>query len=177
MSNYVALLRGVNVGGKNKLPMKDLVRIFQDAGCTEVQTYIQSGNVIFQAKEPLATKLAAIITKEIELSLGPRVPVVLRSGVQLNQAIAGNPYLKEDGVNEDFLYMGFLAGEPKQPEKLDAHRSPGDRFVVKGQEIYMHLPNGAGNSKLTNAWLDSRLKTISTFRNWRTVLRLRDLMG
>ena len=170
------MLRGVNVGGKNKLPMKDLAVIFEKAGCGSVATYIQSGNVVFDADAKLAKTLASRMASEIEKGFGFKVPVILRTGQQLASAISANPWLPK-GIPEKELHVMFLADAPahEKIQGLDPARSAPDAFCVSGQEIYLHLPNGAGNSKLTNAWFDSRLTTVSTSRNWATVLRLAEM--
>jgi uncharacterized protein (DUF1697 family) len=172
----VALLRGVNVGGKNMLPMKDLTCLFEDAGCAGVRTYIQSGNVIFSGSRAKAEKLPGRIAKAIEDRFGYRTPVVLRRAEELGETIRNNPFLHA-GAAENFLHVMFLASEPDPGAiaALDPDRSPPDAFVVRGREIYLQCPNGAGSTKLTNAWFDSRLSTISTGRNWRTVLKLYEL--
>ena len=91
---HIALLRGINVGGKNKLPMKDLAALFRDAGCDRVQTYIQSGNVVFQATPALASCIPALIAKAISESFGYRVPVVTRTADELREIARGNPFLR-----------------------------------------------------------------------------------
>lgn len=173
---YVALLRGINVGGRNRLPMRDLATVFVDAGCSDVATYIQSGNVVFRASTTLATRIPALITDAIAGRFELHVPVVTRSAAELANVVACNPYL---GIEQDFtkLHVGFLADRPGPAElaSLDPDRSPPDRFQVLGREIYLHLPNGAARSKLSNAYFDARLGTTSTARNWRTVLKLNDL--
>ncbi len=172
-ATHVALLRGINVGGKHKLPMKDLAALFEAAGCAEVSTYIQSGNVLFKASAALAKKVPGLVCAGIREGFGFDAPVVLRSGEELKRAIEGNPFLQEK-VAEESLHLIFLEREPsaEQAASLDPNRSPGDRFIVRGREVYLHLPNGAADTKLTNAWLDSKLKTVSTGRNWRTVMTL-----
>jgi uncharacterized protein (DUF1697 family) len=173
---YVALLRGVNVGGKNILPMKDLAAIFVAAGCKDVSTYIQSGNVVFSAPAAMLKKLPAQISASIEKRFGYKVPVVLRSNQQLAQAIAGNPFLKA-GQDPKTCHAMFLADTPtaQTAKLLDPNRSPGDFFEVCGGEIYLHLPNGSAKSKLTNAYFDSKLTTVCTVRNWATVLKLHEM--
>lgn len=164
------------MGGKNKLPMKDLVVMFEQAGCSSVATYIQSGNVVFDATAAVAKTLASRVASDIEKRFGYKVPLVLRSGQQLASVIGANPYLPK-GIPEKELHVMFLAATPG-PDKiqgLDPARSAPDAFCVSGPEIYLHLPNGAGNSKLTNAWFDSKLSTISTGRNWATVLQLTEM--
>ena len=176
-TKLLALLRGVNVGGKNILPMKDLAAIFTAAGCTDVQTYIHSGNVIFTAPASISAKLPANLTARINKRFGYQIPIILRSANQLGQIIRNNPFLKA-GAPEDTLHVMFLADlpSPQGVGLLDPQRSPGDSFHLSNQEVFLHLPNGGGKSKLTNAWFDSRLATVGTTRNWRTVLKLFELM-
>jgi len=172
----VALLRGINVGGKNKLPMAVLASLFEKAGCTGVRTYIQSGNVVFKAAAGVERKIAAAVSKAIQAKCGMTVPVVVRTGAQLAAAVKANPFLKK-GVKVETLHVMFLADPPAaaQVAGLDSNRSPGDAFIVRGGEIYLHLPNGAARTKLTNAYFDAKLKTVSTMRNWRTVLTLAEM--
>jgi uncharacterized protein (DUF1697 family) len=174
---HAALLRGVNVSGKNMLPMKELARMFSDAGCANVRTYIQSGNVVFEAP-PGAPGIAEAIQTKIEKRYGYRVPVILRTSAQLLKTIRDNPFLKA-GAHEKTLYVYFLAHTPDAGAiaALDPARSTPDAFQVRGQEIYLHLPNGMGRSKLTNAYFDSKLSTICTARNWATVLKLAAMMA
>jgi uncharacterized protein (DUF1697 family) len=174
---YLALLRGINVGGKNKLPMKDLVELFVGAGCTDVRTYIQSGNVIFRADPGLAPRLSGLISGAIGARFGHQIPLVMRTAEQMGKVVTGNPYLKE-GVVEDRLHVLFLA-EPPDPRRvvaLDPDRSPPDTFEVRGQEIYVRLPRGVAESKLTNQYFDSKLVTTSMGRNWRKVTTLFAMM-
>ncbi|MGO9466267.1 MAG: DUF1697 domain-containing protein [Isosphaeraceae bacterium] len=174
----LALLRGINVGGKNKLPMKALVEIFVEAGCGEVQTYIQSGNVIFRAEPDLRPRLPGLITAEIARRFGYSVPVVLRTADEIAAVLTSNPFLSA-GASEDELHVLFLADLParRRVEDLDPSRSPPDAFAVHGREVYLRLPNGVARSKLTNAYFDSKLATTSTGRNWRTVTKLFELAG
>jgi uncharacterized protein (DUF1697 family) len=174
---YVALLRGINVGGKNMLPMKTLEKMFADAGCDRVRSYIQSGNVVFRANKTLAAKLPDLIGAEILKFSGYRVPVILRTIEQMEETVRNNPYLnKENTVH--LLHVMFLASRPSQEriDALDHSRSVPDEFAVLGGEIYLRLPNGTARSKLTNAYFDSKLVTTSTSRNWRTVNKLVEMM-
>jgi len=175
---HLALLRGINVGGKNKLPMKDLIEMFAAAGCSRAQAYIQSGNVIFCPPSGAAGSLPDRITAHIAKRFGYSVPVVMRTAEQLGAVIRNNPFLKA-GAPESELHVLFLANlpTPRSIQELDPDRSPPDEFHVRGQEIYLRLPNGAGRSKLTNQYFDARLVTTSTSRNWRTVTSLFELMS
>ncbi len=178
LNTYVALLRGINVGGKNKLMMKDLSDLFTEAGCASVQTYIQSGNVVFQAPHEVADALSAQISALIAERFSPRVPVVLRTADQLAETFQSNPFLAQ-GLPKDALHVMFLAdlASPEKVAGLDAARSALDAFFVRGREIYLHLPHGVADTKLTNAYFDARLTTVSTSRNWKTVTKLLELTG
>lgn len=173
---YVALLRGINVGGRNKLPMADLKEMFEKAGCKQVQTYIQSGNLIFNAPPDLVARLPEIIGGEIIDKFGYSIPIVTRAGDEMGRIIRENPFLSA-GADEKKLHVVFLADPPDETRTaaLDPDRSPLDEFFLHGREIYLHLPNGVGRTKFTNAYFDSKLGTISTVRNWRTTLKLHEL--
>jgi uncharacterized protein (DUF1697 family) len=175
---YVAFLRGINVGGKNMLPMKDLAEIFRQAGCEQVSTFIQSGNVLFTAGKDAESKLPDKISQAIEAQFGYRIPVVVRTRDELAAAIQANPYIGL-GVDEKALHIYFLRSLPANEAvaALDPNRSAPDTFIVHGREVYLNLPHGMARTKLTNAWIDSRLKTVSTARNWNTVLKLLELLS
>jgi uncharacterized protein (DUF1697 family) len=173
---HVALLRGINVGGKNTLTMGDLALAFEEEGCREVRTYIQSGNVIFRALPPLAARVGERVLERIRRRHGLRAPIVLRSARELAAAARANPFLTR-GADASTLHVMFLADEPPEAAVagLDAKRSPPDEFAVRGREIYLCCPRGVARTKLTNAYFDSQLETTSTMRNWRTVLKLVEL--
>jgi uncharacterized protein (DUF1697 family) len=168
---WVALLRGVNVGGKNRLPMKLLAGFFEDAGCQEVRTVGASGNVIFRAGAAVARAAPGLVEARIYKECGFSSPVVLRSGEELAAVRAGNPFLAE-GVEEGLLHVVFLAEAPARGAALEAERSPGDRAVVRGREVFLALPNGVSGTRWTSAYVDKALGTVGTWRNWRTVGKL-----
>ena len=176
-ATYLALLRGINAGGKNKLLMRDLSEMFSNVGCEDVRTFIQSGNVVFRASPVLATGIPGLIAAGIAKSFGYRTPVVLRTAEQLGEVLRNNPVLKS-GADEETLHVLFLADLPglHLVDQLDPHRSTPGAFVVRGREVYLHLPNGVARSKLTNDYFDSKLATTSIGRNWRTVTKLLELM-
>lgn len=178
MPAHLALLRGINVGGKHLLPMKELAALFEEAGCAQVRTYIQSGNVVFEAPAALAKQVPVTVGAAIRERFGFEAPILLRSAAELRAVHASNPFLAE-GTAEEGLHVVFLKATPPadRAAALDPQRSPGDRFLLRGREIYLHLPGGAAKSKLTNAWFDSALKTTSTARNWRTVSTLLAWLG
>ena len=175
---YLALLRGINVGGKAKLPMKELSGIFAGCGATAVQTYIQSGNVVFEAASHTAAReCVARVTAEIARVYGYPGRIVLRSAQEMRECLAGNPFAGA-GASEDALHVYFLAdqAEAEAVKGLDPERSAPDKFVVRGREVYLFLPGGMARTKLTNAYFDSKLRTVSTARNWRTVGKLVEMM-
>jgi uncharacterized protein (DUF1697 family) len=175
-SVHVALLRGINVGGKNLLRMEHLARMFEAAGCRSVRTYIQSGNVIFAASAALARRVPGIIGRAIVKQAGLEVPVIVRRADELAAAARANPFYGT-AAEPSRLYVAFLADTPTPARvaTLDPQRSPPDAFVVRGREVYLHLPNGAARTRLTNAYLDGKLATVSTVRNVATVAKLVEL--
>jgi uncharacterized protein (DUF1697 family) len=171
-STYVALWRGVNVGGKNKLPMKDLAKIFEKCGCANVRTYIQSGNVVFQYSTSVA-RLHEAVGVAIEKQFGFLPSVVFRKLGDMEYIVKNSPFLKA-GAQETELHVVFLAEAPSSDEvaRLERSKVPPDEFAVRGKEIYLRSPNGAGKSKLASV----KLKTVATARNWRTVNTLIEMM-
>ncbi len=167
---FVALLRGINVGGKNKLSSEELVGLFEEVGCDRVRTYIQSGNVVYRAGSHLTKAVPAAVVAAIERDYGFSVPVVTRTAAELAAVVEENPFVV-GGEDPKTLHVAFLADRPSvtQVSQLDPSLSPGDQFVVSGREVYLHCPNGLARTKLTNAYLDSTLGTVSTMRNWKTV--------
>jgi uncharacterized protein (DUF1697 family) len=172
---YAALLRGINVGGRVRIPMSRLRSTFEGLGHEDVVTYLQSGNVVFRA-DGKAPELAAGIERRIAEKYGLDVAVLLRTPRELPAIAARNPFLADE---EDLtkLHVVFLETAPARSAiaRLDPARSPPDRFSARGRELYLHLPNGAGRSKLTNDYIERTLGTRATARNWRTVSKLVEL--
>jgi len=177
-ATHVALLRGINVGGKNRLPMAELSAMFERAGCSDVRTYIQSGNVVFGVGARAAAEVGGQVSAAIAKQLGLRVPLVLRTAAELRAVAANNPLLRA-GEDPARLHVAFLAEVPKAAAgaALDPERSPPDRFVLKGRELYLCCPNGMARTRFTNDYLDRTLGTLSTVRNWNTVLALCEMLG
>jgi uncharacterized protein (DUF1697 family) len=174
---HVALLRGINVSGKNTLPMAELASIFVEAGCEEVRTYIQSGNVVFRANASVARRVPEVVAGLIAEGFGYEVPVVCRSASEFRKVAKGHPFSSK-AQEHKALHVAFLMSKPSVAKvgSLDPDRSPPDQFTVRGREIYLHCPNGIGRSRLTNKYFDSKLGTTSTLRNWKTVLRLAGML-
>ncbi len=172
-NRHVALLRGINVGGKHRVPMATLRELFIDAGATEVETYIQSGNVVYTASTKLAKTLPASVSEALAETFGFPVPIVARTAEQMREVAEAHPFF--DRVPEEKLLMiAFLDRQPTAAKiaALDPNRSPGDLLEVHGQHVYLGFPNGSGRSKLDANWLDRSLAAVGTWRNWRTVQAL-----
>jgi uncharacterized protein (DUF1697 family) len=172
---YVALLRGINLGARNKVPMADLRELFAGLECRDVSTYVQSGNVIFKSSVA-AGKLSQTIEKRIRRDLGLSVTVLVRTKAQLVKVVAGNPFAADES-DLTKLHVTFLADLPDRARvrELAAKQFEPDEFRVAGQEIYLHCPNGYGRSKLSNANFEKRLGVAATTRNWKTVTTLAEL--
>lgn len=175
MVTYVALLRGVNVAGTGIVPMAELRSLLSSLGHENVTTYIQSGNAVF-ASSRSAGEIATELEERIEAAFGVRTPVLLRTAPELAGTLASNPFL-EPGADAGKLYVVFLEHPPAPTAiaALDLDRSPPDELAVVGREVYLRLPNGAGRTKLTLDWLERRLGSRGTARNWRTVTKLLEL--
>lgn len=173
---HVALLRGINVGGKHRLPMGALRELVAAAGGERVETYIQSGNVAFDAPARAAKALGPTLALAIEEQFGFAAPVVVRSARQLRAAVSADPF---PSCERGTVHLGFFSARPeaRAVAGLDGERSPGDSFAVVGSEVFLHLPGGAARTKLTNAWFDRELGVVTTVRNWKTVEALLDLTG
>lgn len=175
MKTYVALLRGVNVGGRNKLLMEDLVNLLENAGSQEVKTYIQSGNAVFRNPTDNPAELSSKVGIGIKQTRGFEPRVLLLEAEDLRQAIITNPFTdaEDDPAN---LHVYFLEFTPQAPDLagLDALRSEGERIALKGKCFYLHAPSGAGKSKLA-ARAERLLGVPTTARNWKTVNKLMDM--
>jgi len=175
MQTYIALFRGINVGGSHLLPMNELKLVLEKNGCVDVQTYIQSGNVIFRCAKSDAARLPKRLAAAVSRSHGfePRVLVLTRG--ELESAAAGNPF-PEAGENPGSLHLFFLAELPKKPDmkSFDALKAKTERFELKDRIFYLHTPDGFGTSKLAQR-AERLLGVEATARNWRTVTTLLEM--
>lgn len=169
-ATHALFLRGINVGGKHTLPMRELVALCEELGCGAVRSYIQSGNLVVRAAQALARVLPARLEAALAANYGFAVPVVMRSTAELRQVVRENPFTAEAGARPH-LHLALLAAQPSavRARELLPQRSPPDRFVWRGKHIYLCCPSGMARSKLTTAYFDATLQTTSTLRNWRTV--------
>lgn len=177
MTVYIALLRGINVGGKNIIKMADLKRVFESIELCEVKTYIQSGNVLFksnEAEESLCNK----IEHEIEAVFGIPVKVILRTSTELEQIISNCPFSKDEVTEAETLseveslYVALLAHNPlkEKIEYIDVYRSESDIYHIVGRDVYLLFHHSIRNSKLANNLY--KLNVSTTVRNWKTLSKL-----
>ena len=173
MTTYVALLRGINVGGRAKVRMQDLRELFVSLGHGDARTYIQTGNVIFTSSAAPA-RLAADIERRIADDLGLTVTVLLRTKEELAEVVAASPFAGRE-LDSSRVAVTFLADSPDQDrvDQLDPAAFAPEEFVVSGREVYVHCPDGFGRSKLPN--FERKLGVAATARNWKVVTALLDL--
>jgi uncharacterized protein (DUF1697 family) len=175
----VALLRGVNVGGR-PLSMSGLRDALAAAGCTDVATYIQSGNVVLTPPEPAPDDLQTWLEQEISAVAGFDVPVVLRTSQELEATVAANPYPDTGGTR---LHVVFFAADPGSAvlDGLDVATFAPEACTLVGRDLYLHLPGGMGRAKLPvaleRAGRAAQPPAVGTARNWSTVLKLVELAG
>ena len=174
MTTWVALLRGINLGSRKRISMADLRALFETLGLDAIRTYVVSGNVVFESQRRARAVLAGDIERAIESTLGHDVTVVLRTGPELARIVAANPFPNADIAT---LYVTFLGDTPPRDRvgALEEVSIGGDEFAVRGTEVYLHVPNGYGRSKLNNETLERRLGVAGTTRNWRTTTTLAEM--
>jgi uncharacterized protein (DUF1697 family) len=172
---FVVLLRGINVGGKNMLPMKELAGILKDAGAHNARTCLQSGNAVFQSSARDRAKLAKKLTAEIKKRRGFEPRILMLELDELERAIAQNPF-PEAEADPASLHLGFLASVPTSPDldKLESLRKRSERFRLIDSVFYLHAPEGIGRSKLA-AHSEKSLGVAMTDRNWRSVCKILEM--
>lgn len=172
METYIALFRGINVGGNNILPMKELVSILENIGLINVKTYIQSGNVVFHSKAENTSLFSSKISAEIKKSHGFEPQVLLLDLQEMEQAIKSNPFPEAES-EPNTLHVNFLISVPANPDlkTLESIKKENERFNLKGKIFYLHAPDGIGRSKLA-ANAEKLIGVSMTSRNWRTVCKI-----
>ncbi len=175
METIIALLRGINVGGKNRLPMRDLVVNLQEMGLQNVQTYIQSGNVVFQTDRTNLPVLAQEMSTAIEASHGFRPQVMLLRLAELETAVTHNPF-PEAQADHKTLHFYFLESVPPAPDLalLATLKTEREQFKLIETVFYLHAPDGIGRSKLAEK-VEKALGVATTARNWRTVSKMLEM--
>ena len=174
MAVFISLLRGINVGGNHMIKMETLRELYGTLKLTHATTYVQSGNVVFQARESDSTRLGRRIEDAIERTFGHRPDVVIRTTAEFRDVIARNPFAGRTEIEPNKLLVTFLSVEPS-PEaraKVLSLRTPPEELHLDGREIFTYFPNGISQSKLPLAAVDRALRTPATGRNWNTVNKL-----
>lgn len=178
MKIFVSVLRGINVSGQKKILMQDLKTLYESLQFKEVQTYIQSGNVVFKSNEKINDlKIAKKIEEAILKKYNFHVPVIVRSADEMKKIASSNPFLKEKNIDEKKLHVTFLSETPSEENVKsieNIHFAP-DRFITSGKEIHLHIPESYGETKLSNQFFEKKLKVTATTRNWNTVIKLMEM--
>ncbi|HMT08747.1 MAG TPA: DUF1697 domain-containing protein [Pyrinomonadaceae bacterium] len=170
---YVALLRGINVGGNTMIKMDELKAVFAELGFENVVSYINSGNLAFDTKKTSEDKLVSKLESAIEASLDKQIPVMVRAQPEIAGIMAANPFAGQFESHKE-MHVLFLKEEMPQEkfEELVAASTPPERFAVIDRELYCHLPLGVADSILGKSFIEKKLKLAVTGRNWRTVEKL-----
>ncbi len=178
MNKYISILRGINVSGQKKIKMTDLKALYESLDFQNVVTYIQSGNVIFDTLVDSTDDLKITIEKAIEEKYKFHVPVEIRTNHEIENIIRNCPFgsvnLVEDGTK---VLVTFLSSEPQEVMASDIQKSvvAPEKLVVRGKDVYIHCPNGYGKTKLSNTFIEKKLKVVATTRNWKSVHKLHEL--
>ncbi len=176
---YIAILRGINVSGKNIIKMADLKSALLSNGYANVKTYIQSGNLVFTYKEEPVQQIASELSALVANHFGLVLPVIVLDAKQLNDIVKKNTFLENTDVDTKQLYVTFLARTPEleNSSEFREHSFSPDEFVLTDEAIYLKIPESYGNTKLSNAYIERKLKVTATTRNWKTVLKLQEMIN
>ena len=174
MKTYIAFLRGINVSGQKKIKMAELREHLEALPLNEVQTYIQSGNIVFKAKEQGHTELEQQISGKIQEQYGFEVPVRVRTFTELKQIHANNAFPEVASAEFNKLFVAFLDRVPtaENTAKLNELEFPNEAYSLVGKELYFYCRNGAGKAKLSNTLIERKLQVSATSRNWKTIEKL-----
>ncbi len=169
MNTYIVMLRGINVSGQKKIKMADLKAHLEDIGFTNVQTYIQSGNVVFSHEKLPQKTIEKLIGEKILAEYGWDVPVMAKNPDEFEYLLMNNPFLKDKDTER--LYITFLSDEPnsERQEYLKSFDYSPEEYILDGKFIYFYAPNGYGKATMNNNFFENKLKVSATTRNWKTV--------
>jgi uncharacterized protein (DUF1697 family) len=177
MAVLISMLRGVNVAGRNMLPMDALRKLYESIGLRNAQTYIQSGNVVFKSNAQDGAAVTKKIEDTIEKKFGFRPAVTLRTAAELKEVLARNPFAKRRGLEASKLLITFFTMEPAvemRSEILSLKAGNPEEIVIDGRELYIYFPNGMGRSEVWRG-IDRALKKSGTGRNLNTVAKLLEM--
>jgi uncharacterized protein (DUF1697 family) len=172
MKTFISLLRAINVGGQNKIPLVELKRLYQALNFANVESYVQSGNLVFDSENQEPAFVTNLIEAEIERAYGAKIAVFVRDAADFRRILSTNPFLTGRSESPSFLHVTFLYSIPSQPQwaQLRApETSSGDEFFPGVQEVFLFCPTGYGRTKLNNSFFERKLGMLATTRNWNTV--------
>jgi uncharacterized protein (DUF1697 family) len=177
MKTYISILRGINVSGHKIIKMDALKNMCINLGFNNVQTYIQSGNIVYKFRQTETNNLNKMISETILNTFGFEVPVVTKSAEQLQEIIKNNPFTKDTHFDPAFFHITFLSDSPDSSkiQLLDQAELKNDKFALIDKAIYLYCPNSYSSSKLSNCFIENKLKVTATTRNWKTVNELMNL--
>jgi len=175
MKTFIALFRGINVGGHAVLPMKDLVEVLEAIDLKAVRTFIQSGNAVFRSAEEDPARIAGRISAEIRKRFDFQPHVLVLEPAEIQRALEANPFPEAESEPKT-LHLSFLASVPERPDlpALESLKKDSERYALQGRVFSLHAPEGVGRSKLA-ANVEKLLGVPATSRNWRTVARIMEL--
>lgn len=174
MKTYISILRGINVSGHKLIKMEALRTSYENMGFSNVKTYVQSGNVIFSYEDIEINKLEEQIFQQIKKDFGFDVPIIVLSVEKLEEIIKSNPLRKDKSKEESFMHVTFLASksETNNFDAIEEKKQDNEDIVFSDYAVYLYCPNGYGNTKLNNNFIESKLKVRATTRNWKTTNEL-----
>ncbi|MDD4002374.1 MAG: DUF1697 domain-containing protein [Bacteroidales bacterium] len=174
MKTYISILRGINVSGHKIIKMEALRTSYENMGFSNVKTYVQSGNVIFSYDDIEINKLEEQIFQQIKKDFGFDVPVIVMSIEKIEEIIKNNPFLKDKSKEESFMHVTFLASksETYNFNAIEEKKQDNEDIVFSDYAVYLYCPNGYGNTKLNNNFIETKLKVRATTRNWKTTNEL-----
>lgn len=177
MQRYISLLRGINVSGRNMIKMAELTKLFESLGYKNVQTYVQSGNIVFKSEDNDTIAISDKVEKAIKSRYGYDVSVLSFIAEELKDIIKNNPLLKHDNINEEYLHVTLLKDIPDKDKlvKFTINKDDNEIYIINGKVIYLYCPNGYARTKLSNNTFEKKLGVIATTRNWKTVNKLLEM--
>jgi len=177
MHTFISMLRGINVGGQKKIKMVDLRELYGSLGFMHVQSYVQSGNVVFDCEESRVVDIAVMIETRIEQFFGYGVSVFIRDAQDFKRIIDGNPFIHQRTVDHAKLHVTFLYKKVSEQLMNTLHipEKESGEFSIGECELYLFSPEGYGKTRLSNSFFERKLRVVATTRNWKTVHALYNL--
>ncbi len=179
METYISMLRGINVSGHKMVKMDELQQLYKNLGFANVQTYIQSGNVIFQSKKIESAELEKKIAKKIKEVFSFEISVLVKSADEFKRVLKNNSFVTKRNEDGTKLHVTFLSNKPKKMDVDEIYNGEyaSDEFIITDGVVYLFCPNGYGNTKLTTNFFEKKLNVVATTRNWKTMNKLVELAG